>query len=225
MDEFFNSETTLPSGLVVVSDVGSGHDFPWLLLLFRALATQSSPVSVRRRVVVFSANHAREHYELVLRRHGLDVAKLEVDGQLKLVFPNPRGPPQVEEVLCEEPTAVFLDDLEALECFGGAEPREMRKFIAILFAKLRDTALTTIVAFGRSTPATPWMGDSPPLTEFCKYRATVLVSVEPLSSGRSSDAHGLVCLTRREQLHAPPSVVRFTFKAAGNDSVTFAKIG
>ena len=225
MDEFFNSETALPSGLILVSDVGSGHDFPWLLLLFRGLAHSTSSASVRRRVVVYSANHAREHYELVLRRHGLDVGKLETEGHLKLVFPNPRAPPRDVEVLCEGPTAVFLDDLDALECFGDAEPRETRKFVASLFAKLQDTALTTIVAFGRSTPGTPWLGDSPPLTEFCKCRATVLVSVEPLSSGRSSDAHGLVCLTRREQLNAPPTALRYTFKAAGNDSVTFAKIG
>ena len=206
---------------------GGMHDFPWTLLLLKMLKS-------RKPVAVVSANHAREHYELVLRRHGLDAVKLEAAGLFKvyiLSFANEGNGDTtswadlVQHLTAGSPKCLFFDDLEALEALSPAPRAQQRALIARMFAQLGDAGRAdTLVAFGRRTDLSLEEKDGEPsLCDFCSERAHVNIRVEPLSSGRSNDAHGIVTITF---VGSPPeSEERYTFKVTSSDSVTFSLAG
>lgn len=197
--------------ILCTDSLQGSHDFTWTLLLFKMLKRNKS-------VTIISANHARDHYEQLLRRNGFDVPKLESSNRLQI-----HTLTDWDDINKFSPASnlacVFIDDLEAVEAVAAA-PRYSRTMIASLFASLNSEPLEILVAFGRcSTEIVLEENDGEPtLTEYCKCRAHILVETEPLSSGRSSDAHGLITVTYiRDQLRLPQE--RYTFKATGSDGI------
>jgi len=222
---------------------GGTHDFPWTLLLLKMLKRGKA-------VVLLSANHSREHYELILRRHGLDAQKLELAGLLKIHIVSfgvcARWDEMLDCVFSSTATShqggkmcLFIDDLEALEAIASSG-KPARAFMARIFAKLHpgcigegtttysDNTLEILVAYGRNTDTTLEEYDGEPaLSEFCKHRAHVLVQVQPLSSGRSHDAHGLVSIAYPWMKgRADGDEERYTFKiGGGSDAIQFSLSG
>jgi hypothetical protein len=49
--------------------------------------------------------------------------------------------------------------------------------------------------------------DDPSLTEYCRYRADITVSVSPLSTGFSSQVHGLISITNSVTTAAVPTAL------------------
>ena len=198
---------------------GGGHDFPWTLLLIKALKKG-------RPVAIISANHNREHFAVVLRRHGLDASRLEVAGLLQIQIVSFDGFQGWEEILENYAAlSLFIDDLEALEAVtpSSVNSSYYRTFISSMFAKLHEGRLETLVAYGRCSDASLDDNDvTPTLTEFCKHRAQVVIHVEPLSSGRSHEAHGIVTI-KRPLVSANGREERYTFKigSGSKDEVTF----
>ena len=217
-------EGRAPLGLILCGDCSGGHhDFVWMLLLLKVLR------QAKQGVLLLSANHGREHYELVLRRHGLDVGKLEAEGLLELRVLSFGPGESWNDVIAPcsifmGKRCLFIDDLEALEAFAPSASAA-RVFISSMFAKLHQGDLDSIAVFGRCVD----VGDvNPSLAEYCKHRAHVLVEIEPLSSGRSHDAQGLVTISyplSKRGLEVAGAAERYSFKIAGaGSSVIFFSI-
>jgi len=214
-------EEPTPFGLILCGDCSGGHyDFVWMLLLLKVLR------QAKQGVLLLSANHGREHYELVLRRHGLDVGKLEAQGLLELRILSFGPGESWNDVIAPcsinlmGKRCLFIDDLEALEAFAPSASAA-RVFISSMFACLGKGDLDSIAVFGRHVPVGFDAPGSPSLTEYCKHRAHVLVEIEPLSSGRSHDAQGLVTISyplSKRGLEVAGAAERYSFKIAGAGS-------
>ena len=106
--------------------------------------------------------------------------------------------------------SLFIDDLSAVELLAPS-PASARFFLNCLLRELyhsqnqnqsqsqnqHTTDIFSVVALGpsSSSSSSDWDSDEPSLTEICKTRANVTVTVAPLTSGYSLDIHGTVHIT------------------------------
>jgi len=205
--------------VLVIDETGGRGSYVWFYYLFAELQRG-------HRVKILSANHDRGHYEVIFRKQGLDLSRLQSTGDVDLMLltnttegnlqTNDEGEGAAGEA---KPQSVFIDDLEALEALARDE-QEARVYISRLFARLHQQqehlqhkALSSLVAMGggyllaTSLSTSSMAGQEASsaatrialtLTEFCKYMATTTVSINPLASGYSNQAVGTIEVTSND---------------------------
>lgn len=158
-------------------------------------------------VRLVSCNHGRLHYELVLRKNGLDLARLESSGLLNITYVVSRrsaddcsgsvdwqGLVNMFDGGISDATNVLIDDLDALELLSPNAPscRELISLVNHRVHSLRDSSgagVCTLAMYGREVARSggPVLDDDgqPPLSEWFRDGADIVVHSKNLASGYS----------------------------------------
>lgn len=118
--------------------------------------------------------------------------------------------------------SLFIDDLDALELIAP-DAHSCRHFLSLCHYnscnknnKQDDTwQCNSLIAYGRQYNTFTddvndeiqflsdncFDNDEPPLSEICKYKADIIISISPLSTGYSSEVHGILIVSMTSKLN------------------------